>query len=103
MPFRIGIIGLGQRIIVAKSKMKATIQIIIGFAVTTIISVLFLYARFSFFWEIRYPDGSSPITWRSGLAFLLFLTMGQLAGFFIVRRIGKTLNRRTMTRSRGEE
>jgi len=83
--------------------MKATIQSIIGFAVTAIISVLFLYTRFSFFWEIRYPDGSSPITWRSGLAFLLFLTMGQLAGFFIVRRIGKTLDRRTMTRSRGDE
>ena len=75
--------------------MKAVIQIIVGIMVTVVICLLFVYTRLSLFWETRYPDGSSPITWRSGLAFLLFLVVGQLVGFFVARRMGRTGNHDT--------
>jgi len=74
---------------------KAVIQIIVGIMVTVVICLLFLYTRLSLFWETRYPDGSSPITWRSGLAFLLFVVAGQLVGFFVARRMGGTGNHET--------
>ena len=82
--------------------MKAVMQIVIGIVVASVISLLFLYTRLSLFWETRYPDGSYPISWRSGLVFLLFLAVGQLVGFYIARRIGRTERHHTQdARSQG--
>lgn len=74
-----------------RTSLKAVVQIVIGITVTGEICLLFLYTRLPLFWEAHYPDGSSPLSWRSGLAFLLFLAIGQLVGFFIARRIGRTV------------
>ena len=70
--------------------MRAVIQVVIGIVVTAVISLLFLCTRVSLFWETRYPDGSYPISWRSGLAFLIFLAVGQLVGFYVAQRIDRT-------------
>jgi len=70
-----------------ESNVKAAIQIGIGIAVTVVTCLLFLYTSAPIFWETRYPDGSYPISWRSGLAFLLFLAVGQFVGFCVARRM----------------
>jgi len=71
----------------AGSNVKAAIQIVIGITVTVGICLVFLYTSVPLFWETRYPDGSYLISWRSGLAFLLFLVVGQFVGFCVARRI----------------
>jgi hypothetical protein len=72
-----------------ESNVNAAIQVIIGITVTVVICLLFLYTSLPLFSETRYPDGSYPISWRSGLAFLLFLAVGQFVGFCVARRIGR--------------
>ena len=72
-----------------ESNVKAAIQIVIGITVTAVICLVFLYTSAPIFWETRYPDGSYPISWRSGLAFLLFLAVGQLVGGFAMRSVGR--------------
>ena len=46
---------------------------------------LLVFSRLSFLWEANYPDGSSPITWRSALIGLLLLALGQLLSFRVFR------------------
>ena len=67
--------------------MKALIQIVIGIVVTVVVCLLLLYTRLPLFWETRYPDGSYPVSWRSGLALLVFIAAGQLVGFFVARKM----------------
>lgn len=69
--------------------MKTVLQVVLGIALTIGVATLFLYTTLPIFWEVRYPDGSYPITWRSGLVFLIVLAVAQLAAFFLVRRRGK--------------
>jgi len=49
-------------------------------------SGLIFYSH-SFFWEARYPDGSSPITWRSDLVLLILLAATQGISFLVFHRI----------------
>jgi hypothetical protein len=35
-----------------------------------LLGAVLLCTSFPFFWETRYPDGSYPMTWRSGVVFL---------------------------------
>lgn len=68
------------------------LQVLLGLGVCAIVIAGLLYSPLSFFWEARYPDGSSPITWRSDVAFLLLLSLSQWASslaFHWIRRKGQ--------------
>lgn len=65
------------------------LQVLFGLVVCAVAAVGLLYSRLSFFWETRSPDGSSLITWRSDVAFLLVLSASQWASYLIFRRTGR--------------
>ena len=66
--------------------MKALLQILFGIILCIVVVVGATYSRLPFFWETHYPDGSYPITWRSGLLFLVLFGVTQWIAFLIFRR-----------------
>jgi hypothetical protein len=69
--------------------MKTIFQVLFGIVLSIVIAVGLTYSRLPFFWEAHYPDGSYPITWRSGLLFVFLLAVTQWIAFLIFRRSGR--------------
>jgi len=63
------------------------LQVLCGTILCIAIAVPLIYSNYSFFWEVRYPDGSSPITWRSDMALLLLTVITQAISSLAFRRI----------------
>ena len=64
-------------------------QFFTGCLICAAITLLAFYVNPSLPWEPQYPDGSTPITWRSGLLFLALLTIAQLIVFWVFRESTK--------------
>ena len=64
------------------------LQVFFGLICCMAIAGYLIYSSHSFFWETPYPDGSNPITWRSGLLFLLLLAMTQGISFLDLGEMG---------------
>lgn len=58
------------------------LQVLFGVALCMAIAVWFLYSSFPMFWEDESEPGAS-ITWRSSIAFLLFLGATEGISFFL--------------------
>jgi hypothetical protein len=70
---------------------RITLQILFGL-VCAAVTVGLIYSSLPIFWETRYPDGSSPITWRSDVALLLLLSLTQWVSslaFRWIKRYGR--------------
>ena len=77
--------------------MKTLFQVLLGLVLCIVIAVGLMYSRLPFFWEAHYPDGSYPITWRSGLLFLVLLAVTQWIAFLIFRKSGRPRSTRGPT------
>jgi CDP-diglyceride synthetase len=69
--------------------MKTLLQILFGIVLSVVVAVGATYSRIPFFWETHYPDGSYPITWRSGLLFLVIVAITQWIASLFFRRNGR--------------
>lgn len=85
--------GVGILVLIAVTQLVSfyafrrgiALQVLLGLGVCTVVILGLLYSPLSFFWETRYPDGSTPITWRSDVALLLLLSLSQWASFLAFR------------------
>jgi hypothetical protein len=80
---------------------RIAVQVLFGSFLCMAIAVWLIYSSRSFFWEAQYPDGSSPITWRSDVVFLLLLVVTQAISFFIFRT-GTAIHRSSQQASKKE-
>jgi len=64
---------------------RIAVQVLFGSFLCMAIAVWLTYSSRSFFWETQYPDGSSPITWRSDVVFLLLMLVTQAISFLVFR------------------
>jgi TRAP-type C4-dicarboxylate transport system permease small subunit len=66
---------------------KTALAILCGFALCAGVAFWLMYSTVSLSWETEYPDGSIPITWRSGVALLLLLAVTQGISFLFFRLV----------------
>ena len=66
---------------------RIVLQVIVGLFLCTLVAVWLIYSRISFSWEVRYPDGSNPITWRSDVLLLFLIAITQGVSFLIFRNL----------------
>jgi hypothetical protein len=64
---------------------RIALQVLFGLVGCAAVTAGLIYSSQSFFWETRYPDGSSPITWRSDVALLLLLSLTQWVSALMFR------------------
>lgn len=72
---------------------RIALQVLFGSILSVTVAAWLIYTSRSFFWEARYPDGSSPVTWRSTAMFLLLLAVAQAVSFFLFRRARMTIRK----------
>jgi len=80
------LIATGQWVSFWAFRQGIALQVFSGLALCVAIAVPLTYSSFSFFWETQYPDGSNPITWRSGLLLMGLVAITQWIAFLIFRR-----------------
>jgi hypothetical protein len=83
------LIGMTQWVSFWAYRRRVAFQVFFGLTLCLALAVILTYSRFSFFWEIQYPDKSNPITWRSGLLFLVLLAVTQWLASLIFRKLAK--------------
>lgn len=66
------------------------LQVLFGLVGCALLSVGLIYSSLSFIWETRYPDGSSPITWRSDMVLLMLLAFTQWLSSLVFHWIRRT-------------
>jgi hypothetical protein len=59
------------------------LEVLVGIILCVIVASWLVLSTHSFFWEIRYADGSSPITWRSCVMLTTLLAITQGASFLV--------------------
>ncbi|MGC1425041.1 MAG: hypothetical protein WA815_21980 [Terracidiphilus sp.] len=64
---------------------RVALQVLIGVTLCGIVASWLVLSTHSFFWEARYPDGSSPITWRSCVMLTTLLAITEGASFLVFR------------------
>lgn len=64
--------------------LKAVLQVLLGLFLCALLADAWLYL--GPFWESFNPDGSSNITWRTGLAFVLLIAATQWISSYVFRR-----------------
>lgn len=69
--------------------MRTVLQVLFGMLLCVTTAIALTYSRFPFFWETQYPDGSCPISWRSGLVFLVLLGATQWIAFLLFRLLSR--------------
>jgi len=77
------------------------LQVLLGLVFCMATTAWLICSRFSFSWEPQYPDGSNPITWRSGVLFLFLLTSSEWLAFVVFRRIRGVWQERDAASARG--
>ncbi len=60
-------------------------EVLVGVILCGIVASWLVLSSHSFFWEVRYADGSSPITWRSCVMLTTLLAITQGASFLVFR------------------
>ena len=68
--------------------MAGPVATIVGIGLCSVISMGLIYSKLPLLWEAHYPDGSYPITWRSGLILLALLAVTQWVASVAFKRIG---------------
>jgi hypothetical protein len=66
-------------------------QIALGASLAFGIAYAWLSSRLPLL-ETTYPDGSQPITWRSGIAAAAIVLIGQVASYLIIRKFARNRN-----------
>lgn len=72
---------------------QVALQLLFGLVLCAAVTVGLIYSKLSFSWEVQYPDGSSPITWRSDVLLFLLLAATQGVAYLIFRRFRKHENK----------
>lgn len=65
--------------------MKSVLQILLGLVLCFFVVFGLMHSNIPLLWEARYPDGSYPITWRSGAVVLGLIAVTQLVAFWLFR------------------
>jgi uncharacterized membrane-anchored protein len=81
------LLGLTQWISFVAFRRHVVTEVLVGVVLCAGVASWLMFSSHSFFWETRYPDGSSPITWRSALVLLVLLALTQAASFVIFQRL----------------
>ena len=61
------------------------LEVLVGVILCGILASWLVLSSHTFVWEARYPDGSSPITWRSCLMLTTLLAITQGTSFLVFR------------------
>ena len=83
----LAILAVGQAVAKLVFRREIALQVLIGLITCVMIATALIYTRLSFFWEPRYPDGSTPITWRSGVMFVILVAISQFASSAIFKGV----------------
>ena len=67
--------------------MRLLLQILLGTILCIGIVLGLAYSGIPFSWEIQYPDGSYPISWRSDLLLLMIFAASQWIAFLVFRKM----------------
>lgn len=81
------LLGITQWISFVAFRRHVAVEVLVGVVLCAGVASWLMFSSHSFFWETRYPDGSSPITWRSDLVLLVLLALTQGASFIILQRL----------------
>jgi len=81
------LLGLTQWISFVVFRHHVVTEVLVGVVLCAAVASWLIFSSHSFFWEARYPDGSSPITWRSDLVLLVLLALTQGVSFMIFQRL----------------
>ncbi len=81
------LLGITQWISFVVIRHHVVTEVLVGLALCAGVASGLIFYSHSFFWEARYPDGSSPITWRSDLVLLILLAATQGISFLVFHRI----------------
>jgi hypothetical protein len=81
------LLGITQWISFVAFRRHVAVEVLVGVVLCAGVASWLMFSPHSFFWETRYPDGSSPITWRSDLVLLVLLALTQGASFIIFQRL----------------
>jgi hypothetical protein len=65
---------------------KLVLPVLFGLVLCAVFAACLIYSSLDFSWEARNLDGSSSITWRSGIVLLLLITASQWISFWTFRR-----------------
>jgi hypothetical protein len=77
------LLGFTQWISFLAFRHHVVTEVLVGVVLCAGVASWLMFSSHSFFWETRYPDGSSPITWRSDLVLLILLALTQGVSFVI--------------------
>jgi hypothetical protein len=80
------LLGIMQWISFVTFRRHVVLEVLFGLALCAAVATWLIFSSHSFFWEAQYPDGSSPITWRSDLVLLFLLALTQGVSFVIFHR-----------------
>lgn len=84
------ILTVGQGLAFVIFRSGVALQVLVGLALCAVFVCCLIYSNLSFFWEPRYADGSSPITWRSDLMLVFLIGVSQWASSMAFRAVRHT-------------
>jgi len=67
-------------------RLRRAAQLLSGLGICGTLAILSLYSSFQLPWEPQNLDGSSDITWRSGIALLLLSAISLWISFWLFRK-----------------
>jgi hypothetical protein len=81
------LLGITQWISLVAFRRHVVAEVLVGVVLCAGVASWLVFFSHSFFWEAHYPDGSSPITWRSDLMLLVLLALTQGVSFVVFQRL----------------